>query len=352
MTLRAQQLDHDAGMALARCADAADRAAGLAGAPQWLAAAATTLGQDRLVHFALYEGDAAAPCGQLTLERTRADWRSGSPGRSTLAWPFAELGFGYRPRWLDGVPRPGWLAAVAAARPEARLDLRRTAPNAAADLPAHGEQTSGIGTWCATAPTNAAAWLASLQGKHRRDLHKYRRDIAAAGGLWRDDGSADPNLLDACFRLHRARLHDKGTASAYFAASAEQFLRALARESAGAGLRLSVLQLGERYAAACLSFVHHGRYQAFVSGWDPNQRRLDLGRQVLFHQLLAELDRGLVEIDFLGGDLAYKREFGLAKQPTTDFVVHGSGLATLRAKAVASALSIYRMARRRVTEVR
>jgi hypothetical protein len=352
MTLVARQLDHDAGMALARTADAADRVAGLAGAPPWLEAAATTLGRDRLVHFALHDGDRPEPCGQVTLERTRADWRSGSPGCSTLAWPFAALGYGYRPRWLDGVARPDWLTAMATACPEARIELRRTHRDVLAALPRHGERAPGLGTWCAPAAADAATWLASLQGKHRRDLHKYRRDIAAAGGIWCDDTTAAPNLLDACFRLHHARLHDKGAASAYFAAGAEQFLRTLARLTAGQGLRLSLLQIGGRYAAACLSFVHHDRYQAFVSGWDPSQRRLDLGRQVLFHQLLGELERGLVEVDFLGGDLAYKREFGLASQPTTDFVVHGSGLATLRAKAVTAALSLYRRARRRGAEVR
>lgn len=343
--LRAVVVDPERGMALAARADAADPRSGLAGSPAWLAAAAATGGQDRLVHIALHVGDAAQPCGQLALERVRADWRSGSPGRHTLAWPQAGLGYGFRPRWLDGVPRADWLLALAAVFPGHRLELRRTAPDVVATLPHHAERNEGIGTWCAPAPANAAQWLAGLHGKHRRDLHKARREIAAAGGRWIDTQAPEPLLLDACFRLHQHRLQHKGAQSAYFAAAAEQFLRALAGHTAGCGLRLSLLQLADRYVAACLSFVHRGRFQAFVSGWDPAQRRFDLGRQVLFHQLLAELDAGLVEIDFLGGDLAYKHEFGLGKQPSQDLVAHGSGLATLRARAMAGALRLYRRAR-------
>lgn len=347
-TLRATLVTAVEGMALAARADEADRTAEFAGSLPWLQAAERVLGRERLVHVALTPDGSAEPIGCLALQHTRADWRSGSPGRATLAWPMASIGFGFAPRWF-GTPEPAaWLPALRAAFPDHRLELRRCAPESlAAEAPEAFERSAGIGTWTLANPGDTATWLASLYGKHRRDLAKYRRDIDKAGGTWLDTTAAEPPLLDACFQLHRARLNDKGTQSAYFAAEVEAFLRALAEATAGQGLRLSLLQRDGRFVAACLSFVHHGRYKAFVSGWDRAHARLDLGRQVLYHQILAELPRGLAEIDFLGGDLDYKREFGLQKQPTTDVVCHGSRFATLRAHVVDKALQIYRRTRQR-----
>lgn len=346
--LRATPVTAAEGLALAARAETADPTADLAGSLVWLQAATDVLGADALQHV-VFADAAGHPVGCVALQRTRAAWRSGSPGRATLQWPFGPIGFGFRPRWF-GAPSDGWFAALRTAFRDERLDLQRCAPEAggAAVLPAGAERAPGIGTWTRRDPGTAEQWLAGLYGKHRRDLAKYRRDIAKAGGVFADFTAADPAALDACFQLHRSRLHDKGARSEYFAAAVESFLRALALRTAGDGLRLTLLQREGRCIASCLSFVHHRRFKAFVSGWDRAHSRLDLGRQVLYHQLLAELPRGLDEIDFLGGDLAYKREFGLEKAPTVDLVHHGDRLATLRAHVVRTALSVYRRARGRV----
>ncbi len=346
--LRATVVTAAAGMALAERAETTGTAMAFAGSLPWLQAAERVLGRDQLVHIALSQPDADAPIGCVVLQRGRADWRSGSPGRATLTWPMAAIGFGFEPQWF-GAPAPdAWLPAVQRTFPDHRLELRRCAPaSVPLALPAPFELTEGIGTWVLANPGSSEQWLGSLYGKHRRDLAKYRRDIQKAGGEWIDTENADPELLDACFQLHRARLQDKGKQSAYFATTVENFLRALAEQTAGKGLRLSLLRREGRYIAACLSFVHRRRYEAFVSGWDRAHARFDLGRQVLYHQLLAELPRGLDQIDFLGGDLAYKREFGLQKRATTDAVCHGSRFATLRAHVVAGALQVYRRAQQR-----
>jgi hypothetical protein len=345
--LRAVPMAKPAGLALAVECERRDAAGGFAGSLPWLRAAERTHGSDRIVHLGLFDGDEAI--GHLALQRTRASWRSGVPGRTTLCWPMQELGFGFRPRWRSAPRRAQWLPALRAALPDARLELARTAPDGIADVDgAPGITTApGIGTWLRREPGSTEQWLASLYGKHRRDLAKYRRDIAKAGATWRDTDRATADELSACFALHRSRLHDKGARSAYFAAGAEQFLRALADATAGDGQRLTLLEHDGRFVAACLSFVHGRRLQAFVSGWDRSHARLDLGRQVLYHQILGELPHGLHEIDFLGGDLAYKREFGLQKEATLDVVVHGGPVARFCAHVVGGALRLYRAARRR-----
>lgn len=347
--LRATVLDPAAGFALALQSAQADADADFAGSPAWLQATAATFGDASLVHVGLVDA-AGAVVGHLALQRTRAGWRSGLPGRATLSWPMAELGYGFRPRWLvAGATRP-WLAALRACFPHHRLELCRTAPEAlgASPVPSGIDTAPGVATWSLRVPGTRELWLAGLHGKHRRDLAKYRRDIDRGGGTWLDFAVADEAALAACFQLHAARLQQKGTPQARLSATAERFLRALAATTAGAGLRLSLLQHDGRFVAACLSFVHRRRFKAFVSGWDRSHGRWDLGRQVLYHQVLAEFERGLAEIDFLGGDLDYKREFGLVREPTLDVVAAGGALARFCSRVVGGARGAWRRVRQEV----
>jgi CelD/BcsL family acetyltransferase involved in cellulose biosynthesis len=346
--VRAEIVPASDGMALlARC-----RPGAFAGSLPWIEAAHRTLGADRLLHVKLSDALDGTELGCLTLAQDRADWRSGSPGRIAWTWPLMAIGYGFGPRWLGRHSAVDWPLAVQRVLPHARLELRRSAVAAAPDTSGDFVASEGIGTWRCEQPGTVEAWLASLVGKHRRDLHKYRRDIATAGGEWIDSERDDPTLLDAGFALHRERLDQKGARSAYFAPDVEAFLRALATATAGRGLRLSLLACDGRFVASCLSFVHERQFLAFVSGWQRARSRLDLGRQVLFHQLLRELPNGLDAIDFLGGDLAYKREFGLTKQPTRDLVCHGGAFAALRARVVSGAIGIARHTRRRLAGVR
>lgn len=347
---RARIVTNDAGWRLAAAAEAVDRgpfAASLA----WNRAAAQTLGDDRLVHVTLHDKK-DAPVGLLALQTARANWRTGAPGLPQLGWPMAEIGYGYRPRWLDGVPRTGWRTALAAAFPDRRIELRRCAADRTelGEAVEHGGgfvTTDGVATFVRERPGTVDEWLASLQGRHRRELAKYRRNIEKCGAEWLDTDQADDERLAACLRLHEARLVAKGHAEARPTATTSSFFRALARETAGAGLRLTLLRRDDRFVASCLSFVHERRLQAFLSGWDRAHANLDLGRQVFYHQLLAELPRGLDEIDALGGEFSYKRELGLAPRATFDHVAHGGQVARLCANLVDGALRCYRIVRRR-----
>lgn len=318
-----------------------------AGSATWLRAAATHYGPDRLLHVGLErDGDLI---GQLSLLRTRAGWRCGSPGHPTLTWPGATVGYHFGPRWLQPVDAVDWLSPLRRLFPRHRLELVRCRADALPALPPPGvELRPGTATWLRRDPGDLPAWLGSLRGKHRRDLAKYRRDIAALGGEWIDADRPEPALLATAFRLHRARLVAKGCAAGAVDADGERFYCALAHAAAGTGLRLSLLRLCGTFVAACLSFVHRGHYLACVSGWDPGHRRLDLGRQAIHHQLLQELPRGLRCIDLLGGDLAYKREFGLGPEPTVDVIAHPNRGAALRARVADRAIDTLRSLRARL----
>ncbi len=333
----------------------ADPDADLAGSFAWCRASVRAVGEERIVHVALHDSGGAS-VGLVVLEHGKTGWRSGSPGRACLRWPFQELGYGFGPRWEPGVApevRAGWLTALRSRFPDVHFELERCSAEAfgprSADSHGSTRMAEGDATWTRAVEGSVDEYLASLKGKHRRDLAKYRRDIAAAGGEWIECSGAPVELaraFEACFELHRRRLSEKHTQSAYFSERGRRFLLALAREMGPEGLRLTLLRCGGRDVAGCLSYVFRHRYKAFLSGWDRSHARLDLGRQVIYHQILGEFERGVREIDLLGGDLDYKREFGLVRRPTLDVIGRPNPSAQRREALVGRALELYRGSRR------
>ena len=331
-----------------------DHSARLAGSFAWCRTAADLLGDDATQHLLFRDGTGEV-VGWTMLARATAGWRSGSPRVACLTWPFAAIGYRFRPRFasdLDAAVRGDWLAALHTACRGVRLELTRLDPqDAGGAIPgAFVERTSGPSTWSIDVSGDAEAWYGTLEGKHRRDLKKYRRDIARVGARWCDtlDGASLEDSLDACFALHRRRIAHKGATSACGEPRNERFLRALARHEAARATRVVVLRMDGEPAGACLSFAHHRRLEVTVSGWDQRFARYDLGRQVIHHQILREFERGLGEIDLLGGDLPYKREFGLRARETRDVVVRPTAFAAWREDVVGGALRVARMGRRLV----
>lgn len=332
--------------------EADDHGARFAGSFVWCRTAADVLGDDATQHLLFRDGNGEV-VGWTMLERATAGWRSGSPRVACLTWPFAAIGYRFRPRFAPGLgaeTRADWLAALQAACAGVRLELTRLdLHDASGAIPgAFVERTHGPSTWASGVPDDAEAWYGTLEGKHRRDLKKYRRDIANAGARWCDtlDGAPLEDALDACFALHRRRIAHKGATSACGEPRNERFLRALARHEAARATRVVVLRMDGEPMGACLSFAHHRRLEVTVSGWDQRFARYDLGRQVIHHQILREFARGLDEIDLLGGDLPYKREFGLRAQGTCDVVVRPTAFAAWREDVVGGALRVARMGRR------
>ncbi|MBI5850599.1 MAG: GNAT family N-acetyltransferase [Planctomycetes bacterium] len=334
--------------------DAVDDTADFAGSTAWCRAASDVLGDANTAHVVFRDGSGTA-VGWTMLERGAAGWRSGAPGASCVSWPFAAIGYRFRPRFLVELApalRATWIQALRSSFRGRRLELVRLDPEeAAVEVEhAHLDRADGPATWATKVSGDADGWYATLDGKHRRDLKKYRRDIAAFGGEWCDtlDGAPLGESLDVLFALHRRRIAHKGATSACGTPRSERFLRRLAEREAAAGTRVVVVRHGGEPMGACLSFAHRRRLKVTVSGWDQGFSRYDLGRQVIHHQILREFERGLVEIDLLGGDLPYKREFGLERRPTVDLVVRPSAFAALREDLVHGAIEVVRAGRRPV----
>jgi CelD/BcsL family acetyltransferase involved in cellulose biosynthesis len=317
-----------------------------AGSSAWCRATADVRGEEALVPIVMSKagGD---PVGVLLLQRVAAGWRSGSPGQSCLRWPFQEFGYHFTPAWRsadDADPR--WIDALVIAHPSDHVELLRCAPTARVE-PTHSRMrvVDGPTTWRLSVDGDFERWRGGLRGEHRRDLGYYSRRIAKAGGAW-DDLNPDDDpaaALGDCFDLHARRVAAKGQSSAYLEPAARRFLVRLT-ELHRSSTRVTRLTIDGQVVAANLSFVHNGHYQCFMPGWEPRFHKLDLGRQVIYHQIEREFAAaaGLASIDLLGGDLAYKREFGLTPHPTLDIVSRPSTGASVREELAQSAIRVYR----------
>ncbi len=341
LELRAEPLELDQALQWLRDHDDAPT---LCSSTFWYRAAARARGPQHLIAVAIRQG--ATTVAVTVLAEDTADWRTGSPGQARLRWPFQELGYNFAPVFAPGFDASelDWLAALRELFPSSRLELRRCDEAACSGLHTDtAERSPGPPTFALDVDGELDNWKGSLRSSHRRDFDYYRRRIGKLGGRFTDLTETDNlcSFLDPCFELHASRVADKGQTSLYLREDNRTFLRQLA-SVARTSARVSLLHIGDEIVGGCLAFVYRGHYSCFMPGWDPRRRSLDLGRQLIYQQILGEFERGLACIDLLGGDLAYKREFGLRPRSTTDLVMVPGHGARLRENLVHGAVELYR----------
>lgn len=153
----------------------------------------------------------------------------------------------------------------------------------------------------------------NFRGQVRSAERRLERDRGLSFRL-ADPASLDQDL-DTLFALHRARW--KG--SPWFA-SAEAFHRDFAAVALGQGwLRLWILELEGRPAAAWLGYRFAGVESYYQAGRDPALQRERVGFVLMAHTIREALADGMTEYRLLRGDEGFKYRFA-----TSD-----SGLETL-----------------------
>jgi len=131
-----------------------------------------------------------------------------------------------------------------------------------------------------------------------------------------------PGALDALFALHGARW---GQAATPAFRRAQAFHRAFAARALGRGwLRLWLLELDGRVAAAWYGFRFGGADWHYQSGRDPRWDRLSVGAVLLVHTIRDCVESGQARYLFLRGAESYKRRFATA-DPGLETLAVGSG---------------------------
>ena len=196
-------------------------------------------------------------------------------------------------------------------------------------------------------------WLKSRSRNFREQVRRRERKLAREHELTYRLCD-DPDRLDADFdtlvRLHRARF---GETSRSFDPPRDTLHRAFARAALERGwLRLWILELDGRPAAAWLGYRMGGAEWYYQAGRDPALERESVGFVLMAHTIREALDAGMREYRLLLGDESYKDRFASAEHGL-ETVMTGRGLgraATVAARAARSAPAPLRRRLRRATE--
>jgi CelD/BcsL family acetyltransferase involved in cellulose biosynthesis len=157
--------------------------------------------------------------------------------------------------------------------------------------------------------------LASRSANFREQVRRRERKLAREHDLnYRlcDDPERLDDDLGVLFRLHLARWSDTG---AWYSEAAEAFHREFAARALGRGwLRLWLLELDGRPAAAWYGFRFAGAELYYQAGRDPEWERSSVGFVLLAHSIRAAAEDGLDEYRFLEGNEGYKYRFASEDQ--------------------------------------
>ncbi len=173
-------------------------------------------------------------------------------------------------------------------------------------------------------PAGWGDYLERLGRKERHEVRRKIRRVERSGTVRRyTAGPADVDRALAVFLdLFRRSRPDK---AAFLTPPREAFFRALARETAAAGwLRLSVVELDGRPAAAVLSFQCGGVRYLYNNGFDPEFRNLSIGIVSKVWDIRDAIAEGAARYEFLKGTETYKFRLGGREVPLVRCVTGGT----------------------------
>ncbi len=167
-------------------------------------------------------------------------------------------------------------------------------------------------------------FLAARSSNFRQQMRKCERRLSRDHELrmrLADDPNRLPADLDTLFALHRARWPGSG-----WFADAEAFHRDFAAVALERGwLRLWILDLDGRPAAAWYGFRFGGIDSYYQGGRDPTLTRERLGLMTIIHTVREAIGDGCEEYRFLRGDESFKYRFATS-DPGLETLARPSGV--------------------------
>jgi CelD/BcsL family acetyltransferase involved in cellulose biosynthesis len=165
-------------------------------------------------------------------------------------------------------------------------------------------------------PSSWDEYLASLNKKDRHELRrKIRRAFDSGAAVTFDCYSTQAQVaasMDEFLDLHTRSRQDK---TDFMTEDMELFFRRMASALAAAGLvRLFMLRVNARPAAAVLCFDAGSHLYLYNSGYDPDYSGLSVGLVSKALCLRWAIENGKQGLDFLRGDEPYKYDLGAVDQ--------------------------------------
>jgi CelD/BcsL family acetyltransferase involved in cellulose biosynthesis len=174
-----------------------------------------------------------------------------------------------------------------------------------------------------------AAWSANFRQQVGRKFRKLNREHEVVFRRTTDAAKLDADL-DTLFALHEARWSDESS----FGGETAPFHRDFAHRALANGwLRLWILDLDGRPAAAWYGFRFGNAALYYQAGRDPERARESVGLMLLTHTVREALNDGATEYRFLEGTESYKYRLANAGSTLdTLAVAHGAvGVAAVAA---------------------
>ncbi|HEX7048873.1 MAG TPA: GNAT family N-acetyltransferase [Longimicrobiales bacterium] len=212
-------------------------------------------------------------------------------------------------------------------RPDSAL-LAAVAPHGTVDRIAPAEPCPVLAL-----PATAAA-LEDALPPGMRDRIRYAVRRAGRTGTIEVEAATPHNLdalFDALLEVHRARWADRGRTGVLDDDAVLRFHREAAPGLLSLGaLRLYLLRIDGRPAAAYHGFLARTRAYYYLGGFDPAFRRLGAGNLVVWHAIREAAREGAREFDFLRGREPYKYAWGAHDRPTYARRLHMRGARKIR----------------------
>lgn len=172
-------------------------------------------------------------------------------------------------------------------------------------------------------PSTERALDEAMPAKFRANLRRRRRGLAAELGevalerVGGDGASIDRALADGLALEASGWKGEAGTGTAIaLSPGLERRYRALARLFARSGeLGLHFLTAGGRRVAFHFAVESGGVYHLFKPGYDESLARFGLGHLLVDEVARALIARGARELDFLGEEMPWKREWTSLSRP-------------------------------------
>lgn len=155
-----------------------------------------------------------------------------------------------------------------------------------------------------------SSYLASLGPSHRYNFKRRLKQLNEQFRLRFEQLRSEEErsqALDLLLHLHNRRWSRRGGSNAFHTGDLASFHRELSCRALERGwLRLFVLWLDEKPAAALYGFLHNSRFLFYQSGFDPAFSKYGVGLVTMGLAIQAAVEEGAREYDLLHGAEKYK----------------------------------------------
>ena len=166
-------------------------------------------------------------------------------------------------------------------------------------------------SWDMKIPGDWDSYLASLSGKQRHEIRRKTRRLNEAGTVEFSRLKAVEDV-DGAFEIFLSLFKDsRGDKELFMTSDMELFFRSMFRIMAGEDLlRVFILSLDGRAAAAAICFDYGGGLYLYNCGYDPEYGALSVGFLCKVMSIKYGVENGRVKYDFLNGAEPYKKRLG------------------------------------------